>query len=140
MRFVAVLALAMLFSPSVHAAKLETIDSAVAVTDQIMKHVVAGDLKGGFELAKPHAAVPAAEIDAILGQAELLQPMLVTRFGKSLGYEQIRNDAVGSSLAQIVYIQRFEKHAMVWRFVLYRGNDGWIINSFKFEDDIGSAF
>ena len=140
MRFEAMLVLTLLFAPSAHAAKLETVDSAIAVTDQIMKRVVAGDLKGGFELAKPHAAVPAAEIDAIHGQAELMQPMLVTRFGKSIGYEQIRNDAVGSSLAQIVYIQRFEKHAMVWRFILYRGSDGWIINSFKYEDNIGSAF
>lgn len=140
MRFVVMLALALLLTPSVSAAKLESIDAAIAVTDQIMKRVVAGDLKGGFELAKPHAAVPAAEVDAIVGQAELMQPMLVARFGKSIGYEQIRNDAVGSSLAQIVYIQRFEKHAMVWRFILYRGSDGWIINSFKYEDDIGSAF
>jgi hypothetical protein len=140
MRFVVMLALALLFTPSVSAAKLESVDAAIAVTDQIMKRVVAGDLKGGFELAKPHAAVPAAEVDAIVGQAELMQPMLVARFGKSIGYEQIRNDAVGSSLAQIVYIQRFEKHAMVWRFILYRGIDGWIINSFKYEDDIGSAF
>ncbi len=140
MRFVAMLALTLLFAPHVHAAKLETIDSAIAVTDQIMKRVVTGDLKGGFELAKPHAAVPTAEIDAILGQAELQQPMLVARFGKSIGYEQIRNDAVGSSLARVVYIQRFEKHAMVWRFILYRGNDGWIINSFKYADDIESAF
>jgi hypothetical protein len=140
MRFAFLLALALLFVPHAYAAKLESTDAAVAVTDQVMKRVASGDLRGGFELAKSYTVVPPAEVDAILGQAELQRPMLVARFGKSIGYELIRNDAVGDSLSQIVYIQRFEKHAMVWRFVLYRGSDGWTINSFKYADDIASVF
>lgn len=68
------------------------------------------------------------------------QPMLLARSGKSIGYELLRNDTVGDSLAQVIYLQRFEKHAMVWRFILYRGADGWTINSFKYVDDITSAF
>ncbi|QDQ73177.1 hypothetical protein FNZ56_04465 [Pseudoluteimonas lycopersici] len=129
-----------LMSPIACAAKLENLDSAVALTDQVMRLVSSGDLKGGFDLMKPYAVVPPAEIDAASGQAELQKPLFLARFGKSIGYELIRKDEVGSSVAQVIYLQKFEKHAMVWRFILYRGNDGWTVNSFKFVDDITTAF
>ena len=88
---------------------------------------------------KSYTVVPAAEYDAMIGQAELRQPMMLARFGKSIGYELIRNDAVGKSLVHVVYLQRFERHATVWRFIFYRTNAGWTLNSFKYVDDITAA-
>jgi hypothetical protein len=122
------------------APKLENIDAAVDLTNQVMKKISSGDLQGGFELLKPYTVVPPAEVDAALGQAQLQQPVIAARFGKNIGYELIRNDSVGGSLAQIIYLQKFEKHATVWRFILYRGNDGWVVNTFKYVDDITAAF
>ncbi|MBJ7575465.1 hypothetical protein [Luteimonas sp. MC1828] len=105
-----------------------------------MSKVAGGDLRGGMELARPYTIVPTAEFDAMIGQAELQVPMMTTRFGKSLGSELIRSDSVGESLVQVVQIHRFEKHATVWRFVFYRGGNGWVLNSFKYADDILIAF
>ena len=122
------------------AATFKTSDEAVALTDQAMKRMVAGDLRSGFELIKPYSVVPPAEIDATAGQALIQQPMLEARFGRSLGYELLRNDTVGDALVQLVYLHRFETHAMVWRFILYRGAEGWSVNSFKYVDDITAAF
>ncbi len=139
MRSAIFLALALLASPGI-AAELESSDSAVALTDRVMKQVTAGDLRGGLTLAKPYTIVPAAEFDAMVGQGELQMPVMTARFGKSIGYELLRKEAVGDSLVQVVYLQRFEKHATVWRFILYRGSKGWVVNSFKFVDDITSAF
>jgi hypothetical protein len=129
-----------LMSPIARAERLESLDSAIALTDRVMKLVSSGDMKGGFDLLKPYSVVPDAEVDAASGQAELQKPLFLGRFGKNIGYELIRKDEVGSSLAQVIYLQKFEKHAMVWHFILYRGNDGWTVNSFKFVDDITTAF
>ena len=129
-----------LMSPIACAAKLENLDSAVALTDHVMKLISSGDMKGGFELVKPYTVIPPAEVDVMLGQAEMQKPLVLSRFGKDIGYELIRKDEIGSSVAQVIYLQKFEKHAMVWRFILYRGNDGWTMNSFKFVDDITAAF
>lgn len=137
-----ILFLALLLSSQFASAapKLENIDAAVDLTNQVMKKISSGDLQGGFELVKSYSVVPTAEIDAALGQAQMQQPVIAARFGKSIGYELIRNDSVGGSLAQIVYLQKFEKHATVWRFILYRGSDGWTINTFKYVDDLTAAF
>lgn len=140
MKLILLISLLLLSASDVHAETLSSSSAAVAVTDQTMKRIAAGDLRGGLGLTKKYMSVPGAEIDAIIGQAELQQPVFLSRFGKSIGYELIRNDTVSDSLSRVVYIQRYESHAMVWQFVLYRGIDGWSINSFKYMDDISVLF
>jgi hypothetical protein len=139
MRIVALCMAMLLFSPAGVAAELPNPDAAVALVDRIMAKVAAGDLRGGMEIAKPYTIVPVAEFDAAIGQAEMQTPVFLSRFGKSIGHELIRNDAVGQSLIQIVELQKFQKHAMVWRFIFYRGEGGWVLNSFKYADDISSV-
>lgn len=140
MRFLALCVAMLLFSPVSVAAELPDPDAAVALVDKVMTKVAAGDLRGGMEIAKPYTIVPAAEFDAAIGQAEMQAPIFLSRFGKSIGHELIRNDSVGQSLIQIVELQKFQKHAMVWRFIFYRGEGGWVLNSFKYADDISSVF
>lgn len=140
MRFAATLLAALLVSPSVFADSLESRDAAVALTDKVMARVAKGEFREGLAMTRPYTIIPAAEFDAMIGQVELQMPVMLSRFGKSIGYELLRNDTVGESLTQVVYLQRFEKHATVWRFVLYRGADGWVVNSFNFVDNISSAF
>jgi hypothetical protein len=140
MRFLVILLPALLLSPGVFASELASSDAAVALVDKVMTRVSSGDLRGGMEIAKPYTIVPTAEFDSMVGQAELQMPVMTARFGKSIGHELIRNDSVGQNLIQVIELQRFEKHATVWRFIFYRGSDGWVLNSFKFVDDISSAF
>lgn len=140
MRRVLFFVLALLMAPAALADSLKTADAAVALTDEVMRKIAAGDLRGGLGIAKPYAIVPPAEFEATIGQAELQMPVMTARFGKSIGYELLRNDSVGESLAQVVYLHRFEKHATVWRFILYRGGEGWVLNTFYFVDDIRTAF
>jgi hypothetical protein len=41
---------------------------------------------------------------------------------------------------RLVYLNRFERHAMRWSFYLYRGAEGWVINTFVFDDQIHMMF
>lgn len=139
MRFVLGVLL-VIYSGLSSAATLKDSDATVALSDQVMRKASGGDIRGAFELARPYVVIPQSEFDALLGQVELQLPMISGRFGKSIGYELLRNDTVGASLVQAVYIQKFEKHAMVWRFIFYKADTGWVLNSFKYVDDITLAF
>jgi len=132
--------LLLIISGAISAAELKDSDAAIALSDQVMRKASSGDLRGAFELARPYVVIPQSELDTMLGHVELQLPMIAGRFGKSIGYELIRNDTAGGSLMQTVYIQKFEKHAMVWRFIFYKTEKGWVLNSFKYVDDITSAF
>ena len=140
MKFIILLfALASLSPPSV-AAEIKNIDDAVALTDQVMKHVAELDMSGGIALIKPYSLFPQSELDTMIKNAELAVPQMTAGFGKVIGYEHLRNDTVGSSIVRVVYLHRFEKHATLWRFILYKGSNGWIVNAVTFDDDISSAF
>lgn len=139
MRSILVLLVLAAASGFASAAELRDPDAAVALSEQIVSKASSGDLRAGFELARPYVVIPQSEFDAMLGQLELQLPVISARFGKSIGHELLRNDTVGGSLIQTIYIHKFEKHAMVWRFVFYKNDKGWVLNSFKYADDLTSV-
>lgn len=104
------------------------------VTDAAMTKVGKGDIEGGLQVIRPLTIIPSAEFDVMLGQIPLQLPGMSVRFGASIGHEFIKEDKLGDSLARLVYIHKFEKHATRWLFFAYRGKSGWVINTFRFDD------
>ena len=122
------------------AATFKTPEEARQHVDKAMNAVATTGLSAGLRTIKEYSVVPTAEFDAMLGQAELQFPAISQRFGRCIGTEFIREEKAGEFLRQFVYIQRFEKHAMRWAFLLYRGADGWSINTFTFDDKLVNIF
>lgn len=129
-----------LLSSSVLAETLKDTAAARALTDRIMTKVGTGDIVGGIQLSRPFLMVPKAEFDVMLDQLKMQQPMIAQRFGETIGYEFIREEKIGENLLRIVHIHRFDKHAMRWSFYFYRGGAGWVLNTFKTDDDIRLIF
>ena len=123
-----------------HAATYDDVEEARDHTSKIMKMVASGQLEEGLRLMKPYLIVPEAEFESMVGQAKLQLPAITQRFGKSLGMEFIKQTEVGESFIQLVYVSKYEKHAMRWLFYLYKSKDGWVINTFNFDDQIQALF
>ena len=104
-----------------NAATLKDVDDARSLTDRVMAKVGEGDIESGIRMTKQFLIIPAAEFDVMLDQLKMQQPAMAQRFGKSIGYEFIREDKVGANLLRIIYVHRFEKHLMRWSFYFYRG-------------------
>ncbi len=113
---------------------------ARTLADQVMTKASTNDLDGAVALMKPYTIVPAAEIDASLGQYKIQQTAVTQRFGASLGKEFVREEKVGESIIRLTYLHRFEKHPMRWVFIFYRGDKGWVLNTFRFDDNIHALF
>ncbi len=139
-----VLVLAILSGTSLFAAvQAETLASpeeARALTDRVMRQVSSGDIVGGLATLKPYAAVPEAEMDALIGQAALQVPFVSMRFGETKGVEFICEERVGESLLQIVQLQKYEKSPMVWTFFFYKPDERWLITAFYFHDNAAELF
>jgi hypothetical protein len=110
------------------------------LTDRVMAKVGEGDIEYEIRLMKPFLIIPPAEFEVMLGQLKMQLPAMTQRFGRSIGHEFIREDKTGENLLRIVHIHRFEKHLMRWSFYFYRGKDGWVLNTFKTDDDIRQLF
>lgn len=139
-RQIKVLALMWFLCSSAVADTLKDTAAARQLTDKVMIKVGAGDMAGGVQLTRPFLIVPPAEFDVMLNQIDMQQPVITQRFGKTIGHEFIREEKIGANLLRIVQIHRFEKHAMRWTFYFYRGNEGWVLNTFKTDDDIPLLF
>lgn len=120
-------------------AELKDPDAALALSDKVMKRAVSQGVREGLELLTPYIVVPENEFQTALDKIDLQLPVFASRFGKVIGYELIRNDTVGASLIQPVYLLKYEKHALVWRFTYYKNDKGWVLNTFKYADDFSGV-
>lgn len=135
--------MAMMLSVSVRADASERLSGtteARQLTDNVMSKIAAGEVEAGLRLAKPYLVIPDAEFKAIVVQTNLQLPTIGKRFGKSVGYEFIREDKVGTSFFRAIQVQRFEKHITRWTFYFYKTPTGWVLNTFNFDDKIQLLF
>lgn len=124
-------------------ANAETLKNEAAtkgLCERIMKKVSKSDLEGVFDLMKPYAVISEEELQSISLQSKTQREQLADRLGKSIGYEFINSKKVGQSLMMYQYIEKTEKHALNWNFYFYRTKDGWVLNSFNWNDHIPNLF
>ena len=140
MKTVLALVLSALLTLGASAQPLPTPADLRKVTDQIMERVGKGEIEGGLALLKSRTVIPQAEFDALVGQVKLQLPAMSQRFGGSLGFEFLREDKVGENLLRYTYIHRYEKHAVRWVFYCYRSKGGWVVNSFRYDDNLPALF
>jgi hypothetical protein len=62
-------------------------------------------------------------------------------YGKLTGeYELVRETAPRPELVRFVYLEKFERGAVAWSFVLYRTKEGWRLNDVRFNINLLHAF
>ncbi len=123
-----------------HADTLKNKHQAKKLVESVMQHIGKGNVEKGLNLTKPYLIIPLHEFDGVLNSLRMQAPMMNQRFGKTIGVELLKTEEVGKSLMLIMYIQKFEKHLMRWRFYFYKGQKGWVLNTFKTDDRIKEMF
>ncbi|UXY17264.1 hypothetical protein N8I74_09720 [Chitiniphilus purpureus] len=94
----------------------------------------------GYDSLKPYWPLPAVEVDNMANQTSVQWPLVRQRFGLSIGTEFVSQVEGGPSLARLVYLQKFQRHALRWVFTFYKPKDRWVINSVSFDDQIQLLF
>lgn len=119
---------------------LSSEEAAQSLAKEVMENVSKDLFKEGLLKLRPYTVVPMAEFDVQMGQLDMQIPAIAQRFGKSIGYDFVEKEQLGESLMQYVYLQKFEKHVMVWRFIFYKPKDKWLLNTWYFNDQVQPLF
>jgi len=127
-------AMLLIASSAAFAKTLPSVNSAKDLSTKIMAKVATGDLNAALEMIKPYTFISLAEMDAIIAQSKESKEKFGERNGKSIGYEFINSKRVGDSLLRFRYIEKNEKHALLWEFYFYNTKEGWILDSFNWSD------
>jgi hypothetical protein len=95
-----------------------------------------GDVAAAYDelfAGSPLVAEKPQAVDAVKRQTEAGLPL----YGKSIGFELHNEKTFGDSIVRLTYIQRFEKHPLVWRFWFYRPAGNWYLDNVVFNDQYG---
>ena len=133
-------AMLLISSTSAFAEVLPDEDAAKELSTEIMVKVAEGDLDTAFKIMKPYVSVRGAEIDGAIIQSKVQRKQYGQRYGTSIDYEFIDEKKVGDSLLRLRYIEKTEKHALPWTFYFYKTKEGWVLNSFSWNDIFKELF
>jgi len=106
----------------------------------VIPNLVTENYKEGFYKLKPYWPIPGVEIDSVINKIDLQMPTISKRFGKVLSMEFIKSESIGASFYKIVYLQKYESHAMVWDFSFYKPADVWFVNQVYFSDSLRKLY
>ena len=117
-------------------------DESVAkdLANKIMEKVAVGDFDAAFKLMKPYCPLSSTEIDSAAMQTKTLREQFGQRYGTDIGYEFIDSKRVGDSLLRLRYVEKTKIHALPWVFYFYKTKEGWILNSFDWNDRFQGLF
>jgi hypothetical protein len=105
-----------------------------------MEKVASGDLNAAFNLMKPYVVISATEVDSVALQSKTQRDQYGARYGNSIGYEYIGKINRGESLVFLQYIEKTTRHAIPWSFYFYKTNNGWVLNTFDWNDQYQPLF
>ena len=129
-----------IFSIIIHADILINKDATKKLCETVMQSVANNQMKKGLEELRPYSIIPKSEFNVQFSQLDMQMPIITKRFGKAIGYDFINKKEIGTTLIQYIYLQKFEKHAMVWHFLFYKPKNKWLLNAWYFDDNIKGLF
>jgi hypothetical protein len=102
------------------------------IAEAFLVSVGKGEIGPAYErlFARSPLAPQSVQVDTLRRQTEAFLPI----HGKVLGFELYKQDKFGDSLLRVVYVQRLEKHPMIWKFWFYRPAGEWQVNGVTFND------
>jgi hypothetical protein len=115
---------------------LATAADARALCDEAMDLLHAGEVARAFDRLSAHWAFSQDEMTQLQREVERTRAIVADRYGDALDIRFLHVDTAGDVLACFVYLERFERHGLRWRFTVYEGADGWTLNDVFFDDEI----
>ena len=120
--------------------ELKTKADVEAVCERVMKHAAKFDLRGAFDLMKIYSHLPEPEFEAVALQSISQRDQFKDRLGTSIGWEHLSTTEAGSSILKLVYLEKTDKHGLIWTFFFYRPAERWQLNTFSWGDKLAGAF
>ncbi|MEW6357771.1 MAG: hypothetical protein AB1696_15670 [Planctomycetota bacterium] len=129
-----------LFAQDAEVKALASKEECRALCDGVMKAIAGGQVGGGFAALRPYWVFSPKDFADY--QIKTIQKMtsVTPTYGKVVGWEFVRQDAAGESLLRLTYLHKFERHALGWVFIFYKPRDQWLLNEFRWDEELERVF
>jgi hypothetical protein len=109
-------------------------------SEKVMKSLKDSEFQKAFAELQIYWPLPENELIQLESQTIKQFNMVADRFGNIIGVDFIRDESIKDYAIKKIYVLRFEKHMIRVLFTYYKNNDGWILNSFKWDDQFEELF
>jgi hypothetical protein len=106
----------------------------VAIAEAFFAHLAKGETRKGYDdlfVGSPMTSQP-TQVEALKRQTDTA----IALYGKVLGVELHEERKIGTSLVRLVYVQRLQKHPLIWTIWFYRPSANWQVNQIVFNDQL----
>ena len=93
-----------------------------------------------FKKLAPYWPLPADEIESIEEKTIRYLNLLDERFGEKQSVNKLRVEKISDFAIRETYIIKYEYSAIRLQFAYYKNNQGWLVNSFKWDDKFSEEF
>ncbi|MEF8799333.1 MAG: hypothetical protein V5A79_07965 [Candidatus Bipolaricaulota bacterium] len=114
--------------------------SCVKLSGQFMKSIVEGDVDEAFDFVDPYFPISQHEFDNLVQQTRVQLQGSQPNFGSMLNYKFVREERVEDFLLRFTFVIKHELTVTVWKFLYYRPEDKWLLNSLNWNDQVSDLF
>jgi hypothetical protein len=120
---------------------LKNLEDAKTLSKKVVESFMDSKISKSFEEMKYYWPLPENEIDDLQEKTTKYLNILEDRMmGKPIGYEKIKEETLGDFAIRETYIIKYPISAIRLKFVYYKNEKGWILNSFKWDDTFSEEF
>ena len=112
----------------------------IAVCDKFMDAFRRGKCIEAYELIKPYTVIENYQLDTLAGKSTQQMITLSETYGKVISFELVSEKPVKNTLSRVIYLLKFEKSFLRFRFILYNNENGWTIENFKYDKAMDDLF
>jgi hypothetical protein len=106
------------------------------VCDSYMNMFATGKTDEAMELLKQNTVMTPSTVDTLKVTLANQMNDFFPAYGKMISAEFVLEQKIKDFIAKRFYILRFDKYYLKFDFVLYKGNNGWTITNFNYNEDL----
>jgi hypothetical protein len=109
-------------------------------SEKIMMFLKDSEFEKAFLELRKYWPLPENEIAQMESQSIKQFNVAADRFGKTIGTDFVRDKTIKDFYVNKIYVIRFERHMVRVLFTFYRNDKGWVLNQFKWDDQVQELF
>ncbi len=130
-----------LYPMGVGAQDVSRVSGVKEVCSRFLSEIVAGDYNGAFAFLR---TMPNAISEKDFSELEILaiqqSSTIRSLYGGVVDVELVEEKRISDFALKLVYVVLRENHIIRWRFIYYKPEQTWRLNSIAFDDEIESLF
>ena len=108
--------------------------------EAFLQRIMRGQYDEAFEGLRTYFPISASRFEKLKQETKKQHGLAQLQFGKPIGHLFVRSDTIKDTVVKYRFLEKFEWDVMYWEFVLYKPQDGWILNGLGFDDELHDLF